>query len=350
MSGLMVQLCCGISAQSYVLYDVFKGEFLVEQRADEPMLFASTTKIMTAIVALELYDTDEIVTIKREWTGSEGSSMYLKEGEKLSVKTLLYGLLLASGNDAAVALASLYSGRQEDFVTLMNAKAIEIGADSTFFENPSGLDGKNHMTTAHDLALIGAEAMKHPVFREIVATIAIETEGRYFENHNRLLKMDDSIIGIKTGYTKKAGRCLVSCADKGGRQYIAVTLNAPDDWNDHLSLYDEYGRWGKDTQAVDEGFVLDIPVVGKRPMTVPVIAESCPVLPLVEGERVETVVFGPRFIYNTAVKGEKYGMVHIFVDGKLVEEVPLVYAHDVDNMPQKRNIFNIWEILKSFRK
>ncbi|MBQ6867488.1 MAG: D-alanyl-D-alanine carboxypeptidase [Clostridia bacterium] len=348
--GIFAQLCCAISAESYALYDVFKGEFIAGENIDKHMLFASTTKIMTALVALELYDVEEIVKIKREWTGVEGSSMYLKPDEEVSVKALLYGLLMASGNDAAVALASLHTGHQEDFVTLMNARAIGIGAQSTFFENPNGLDGKNHLTTAHDLALITAEAMKNETFRQIVATTAIEIEGRFFSNHNKLLKMDDSIIGVKTGYTRKAGRCLVSCADKGGRQYIAVTLKAPDDWDDHLSLYEKYAKTAEIAQAVDENFRINIPVVGKKQRAVSVISEKTVSLPIIEGETVKTVVFGPRFIYNTAVKGEKYGEMHIYVDDKLIEKANLIYAQDVENTPTKRNIFNIWEILKSFRK
>lgn len=342
--------CSGISAESYALYDVFKDEFIISKNIDRHMLFASTTKIMTALVALTLYDPDDIVEIKREWTGIEGSSMYLKPGEKVSVRSLLYGLLLESGNDAAVALASLYTGRQEDFVTLMNAKAIEIGAQSTFFENPNGLDGKNHMTTAGDLAVITAEAMKNELFCEIVSTTAIEIDGRYFSNHNKLLTMDDTIVGVKTGYTKKAGRCLVSCSDRGGRRYIAVTLKAPDDWNDHLEMYGEYCPTAKTVNVTGSRFPLKIPVIGEKSASVSVVPEREINLPLVEGESVFITVEGPRFVYNKAIKGEKYGTAHIYVDGVPVDDVGLVFSDTVENEPQKRNFFNIWEILKSFRK
>ena len=348
--GIFAQLCCAVSAKSYAVYDVLKGKFIAGENMSTPMLFASTTKIMTALVALELYDTGQIVKIKREWTGTEGSSMYLKPDEEVSVKALLYGLLLASGNDAAVALASIYTGNQQDFITLMNAKAIGLGANATFFENPNGLDGEKHLTTAHDLALITAEAMKNEVFRQIVATTAIEIEGRHFTNHNKLLTMDDTIIGVKTGFTKKAGRCLVSCADKGGRQYIIVTLNAPDDWDDHLDLYAEHCKTANIAQAVDENYTVNIPVVGEKSISVPVKAQNITEIPITEGETIKTIVYGPRFIYNTAIKGEKYGEVHIYLDDVMVGKTDLYYTQDVENMPTKRNIFNIWEILKSFRK
>ncbi|MBR4879269.1 MAG: D-alanyl-D-alanine carboxypeptidase [Clostridia bacterium] len=348
--GFLTGISHGISAQSYVVYDILKDEIIASHNENDHRLFASTTKIMTALVALELYDADEIVTIKREWTGIEGSSIYLVPDEKISVRALLYGLLLDSGNDAAVALASLYTGNQADFISLMNAKAIEIGAESTFFENPSGLDGKNHLTTARDLALITAEAMKNETFREIVATTAITIEGRYFSNHNKLLKSDDTIIGVKTGYTKRAGRCLVTCAERFGRQYIAVTLSAPDDWDDHLALYDEYGKETNLTQVVDENDGITVPVMGERAVKVKTIPQKSINIPVKEGENLEVKVFAPRFIYNTAVKGEKYGEIHVFLDDKLVDKTELIFTQTVENTPKQRNLFNIWKILKSFRK
>lgn len=347
--ALGIAPCSAISAESYGLYDVLKGQFVASKNMDSHMLFASTTKIMTALVALSIYDPDDIVEIKREWTGIEGSSMYLKPGEKISVLSLLYGLLLESGNDAAVALASLYTGRQEDFVTLMNAKAIEIGADSTFFENPSGLDGKNHKTTAHDLALITAEAMKNELFCQIVSTTGIELSGRYFVNHNKLLKMDDSIVGVKTGYTKKAGRCLVSCMDKGGRRYIAVTLNDPDDWDDHLRLYGEYCKETKPVSVSDSLVGLSVPVIGDKSVKANIEPDRELTLPLLEGEKLVVKIEGPRFVYGKTEKGGRYGVARVYVDGVHIDDIELIYAQSVQNESQKRSFFTIWNML-SFKK
>lgn len=339
-----------LSAKSCVVLDVLKNEIVYEKNGEAPMLFASTTKIMTAMVALELYDVDTVVKVKDEWTGIEGSSMYLKPGESVSVLELLYGLMLNSGNDAAVALASIYNGSPKDFVTLMNAKAIEIGAFKTFFENPNGLDGKNHKTTAEDLAVIAAEALKNPVFRKIAGTQSIKIGDRYFSNHNKLLRLDENIIGIKTGFTKKAGRCLVSAYEDGGRQYIIVTLNAPDDWNDHLSLYRQYGKCGTVKELVKSTFEAEIPVAGTG-KTVTVCSRSGFSASVLPEERVEIKVRGPRFIYGNREKGDKYGEISIFLDGKCIKNIDLIYKDNVKIQKEKRNfITDIWEILKNYRR
>ena len=228
------------SAASAILVDAESGRVLYEKDADSRRLIASTTKIMTALVALEMKSTDALVPIRREYTLVEGSSMYLKEGQVLRLETLLYGLLLSSGNDAAVAIADFCAGDVDAFVARMNHKAAQLGMSNTSFENPNGLDDENQYSSARDMAILAAYAMKNPTFVRMVSTHSVTVEGMTMTNHNRLLKECEGCIGLKTGYTRAAGRTLVTCAVRSGRMLVAVTLNDGDDWRDHMNLYD-YG-------------------------------------------------------------------------------------------------------------
>ena len=227
-----------VSATAAVLLDADTGQLLYEKNGDEQMLIASTTKIMTALVALEQTEPDDTVTVTREHM-TEGSSMYLKPGETVRVEELLYGLLLCSGNDAALALTEC-AGGLEPFVALMNEKAAALGMTHTSFANPNGLDAEGHYSTARDMAVLAAAAMEEPTFRRICSSRAVTIGQRTMENHNRLLRQVEGCVGLKTGYTKAAGRTLVSCAERGGCRLIAVTLRDGDDWADHAALY-EYG-------------------------------------------------------------------------------------------------------------
>ena len=230
-----------LSARSAVLYDLYNERFVFEKNENERLPMASTTKIMTAIVTVENTQLDREVTVDDRAIGIEGSSIYLTKGETLTVEALLYALMLRSANDAAAALAYEISDSIEDFALLMNDKARSLGLSDTNFDNPHGLDSENHYTTAHNLAIICAHAMKIPKLVEICSTpkkeIVSSTQKRLLLNHNKLLSMYEGCIGIKTGYTKKSGRSLASAATKGERTYICVTINAPDDWNDHKKLY-----------------------------------------------------------------------------------------------------------------
>ena len=227
-----------VSATAAVLLDADTGQLLYEKNGDEQMLIASTTKIMTALVALEQAEPDDTVAVTREHM-AEGSSMYLKPGETVRVEELLYGLLLCSGNDAALALTEC-AGGLEPFVALMNEKAAALGMTHTSFANPNGLDAEGHYSTARDMAVLAAAAMEEPTFRRICSSRAVTIGQRTMENHNRLLRQVEGCIGLKTGYTKAAGRTLVSCAERCGCRLIAVTLRDSDDWADHAALY-EYG-------------------------------------------------------------------------------------------------------------
>ena len=201
-----------LSAQSAVVMDADTGEVLLEQNGDARLPMASTTKIMTALVALGEGNLDREYTVKKEYTRVEGSSMYLQEGEKLTLRDTLYGLMLESGNDAAVAIAGECGGF-DVFIEKMNAKAAELGLTDTHFDNPNGLSSETHYTTAHELAQITAAALRDPVFRQIVSTQSYTVGQRTLSNHNRLLSMYEGAIGVKTGYTKAAGRCLRSATD-----------------------------------------------------------------------------------------------------------------------------------------
>ena len=229
-------------AQSCALVDANSGQLLFSKNENERLPMASTTKIMTAIVAIENKSLDDAVLIPKEAQNVEGSSIYLVAGEVLSLGELLYGLMLESGNDAAIAIAIHTAGSVENFCNMMNEKAKELGLCNTNFENPHGLSSENHYTTAHELAKLAAYAMKNETFRKIVATEKYiipareKCKERYFFNHNRLLRSLDICDGVKTGYTLSSGRCLVtSCTVEGG-SFVAVTLNDRDDWNDHKEM------------------------------------------------------------------------------------------------------------------
>ena len=226
------------SAVAAVLYDADRGEFLYALEEDRRCLIASTTKIMTALVVLEHACLEDTVEVTWEHM-AEGSSMYLKPGETVTVEELLYGLLLCSGNDAALALTAVCGG-EDAFVEKMNEKAAALGMTGSHFENPNGLDGESHYSTARDMALLMAAAAEDPTFRRICGTKTAKIGSRTMSNHNRLLRELDGCIAGKTGYTKAAGRTLVTCCERGGRRLIAVTLCDGNDWADHAALYD-YG-------------------------------------------------------------------------------------------------------------
>ena len=227
-----------VSATAAVLLDADTGQVLYEKNGDERMLIASTTKIMTALVVLEQASLDDTITVTQAHM-AEGSSMYLKPGETVRVEELLYGLLLCSGNDAALALAD-HCGGLERFVAEMNRKAAELGMTGTSFANPNGLDQEGHYSTARDMARLAACAVKNETLVRLCSTRSVTVGGRTMTNHNRLLRSIDGCIGLKTGYTRAAGRTLVSCVRRKGRTLVAVTLQDGNDWADHAALY-EFG-------------------------------------------------------------------------------------------------------------
>ena len=230
------------SAKACVLMDAYSGQILHYENMHARLPMASTTKIMTALVIIEDMPFDSTVTVEKECCGVEGSSIYLQQGEQLSVKELLYGLLLESGNDAACTLATAHSGSIEKFADAMNLRAQKMGLKNTHFDNPHGLSSNNHYTSAYDLAVITQHALKNQKFSEIVATkkyYIAERENckaRYFTNHNKLIFRMDICDGVKTGYTIASGRCLVSSVSADNSRFIVVTLNDRNDYADHKYL------------------------------------------------------------------------------------------------------------------
>lgn len=227
-----------VSATAAVLMDADMGQVLYEKNGDRQMLIASTTKIMTALVVLEHAAPDDVITVTPDHM-AEGSSMYLRAGETVRVEELLYGLLLCSGNDAALALTEC-AGGLTPFVALMNEKAAALGMAHTSFANPNGLDADGHYSTARDMAVLAAAAVENPTFRRICSSRSVTIGQRTMENHNRLLRQVEGCVGLKTGYTRAAGRTLVSCTERDGCRLVAVTLQGGNDWADHAALYD-YG-------------------------------------------------------------------------------------------------------------
>ena len=249
LSGMPAQAAEGepsTSAKAAVLMECQTGRVLYAKNESEQLPMASTTKIMTALLAVENCDLNQPVTVTGEMALVEGSSMGLHIGDVITVEGLVTGALLASGNDAANAIALTVRPSFEEFAALMNERAKEIGAQNTSFVTPSGLDNAQHYTTAYDLALIAREAMANPVFSDIARKSIAQVEFQNpvktctLSNHNRLVKEYEGAIGVKTGFTKKSGRCLVSCAERDGVKLLVVTLNDPDDWKDHKALLD-YG-------------------------------------------------------------------------------------------------------------
>ena len=231
-----------VSAKSAVLYEPTSGRFLYQKCSNQRLPMASTTKMMTALVVMDKCTINDTVTISSESTGIEGSSAYLQEGDEYTVLELLYAILLQSANDAATALAYHTAGGIEEFSNLMNKKAEDLCIKNSHFTNPHGLDDSEHYTTAEDLAKIGAALLKNDILKEIVScnkkSFTYVERTRTYINHNKLLKSYDGSIGIKTGFTKKSGRCLVSAAERNGITLISVTLDAPNDWIDHKRMLD----------------------------------------------------------------------------------------------------------------
>lgn len=257
-NGQAVSAAPGVSANNAILIEQSTGRVLYEKDAHSQESIASITKIMTAIIAIESGKMEEKATASREAIYTEGSSIYLEQGEKMTLEDLVYGLMLRSGNDAAVAIAEHVGGSLDGFVYLMNEKAKWLGMENTHFDNPHGLDSDTHYSSAYDMAILTQYAMNNEKYREISGTTSYKSDERTYSwiNKNKLLtQYYEYSTGGKTGFTKKTGRTLVSTASKDGMNLIVVTLNAPDDWKDHMSLF-EWGFENFDMKTLtDEGEV-----------------------------------------------------------------------------------------------
>lgn len=342
-----------LSAESAILIEAESGAVICEKQADLPLPMASTTKIMTALTALSLCSPDTLICIHPDAVGVEGSSIYLVENEILTLQELLCALLLESANDAALAIAFGISGSVEAFAAEMNRMATELGLKSTHFTNPHGLDDEAHYTTARELAIITQRALREPLFRELVATKKTtithpsSESTRLLINHNKLLRLYEGCIGVKTGYTKKSGRCLVSAAEREGVTLIAVTLRAPDDWKDHTALLD-YGFSLYQSVKLCEAdeFLMPLSLVGGTDAYVMVTNKS-PLrvtLPRSAGRITYTVEL-PHFEYAPIGQNSCEGRVLFFCDTdgdgstEIIGSVPLTACYEVPKTAKKRSFF-----------
>lgn len=331
----------GVSASCAILVDAESGRVLMEKNAHEERTIASITKLMTALVAVEsTSDLDRAVTIQKEWTLAEGSSMYLREGEELTLRELLYGLLLVSGNDAALAIAGFCAGDVDTFVEWMNLRAKELGMEHTHFVNPNGLPAEGHYSTAADMAKLAIVVMEQPDLAEIVGTKSVTMAGRTMTNHNKLLWRYEGCVGMKTGYTDAAGRTLVSCAERDGQRLIAVTLNAPNDWADHAAMFDYgFSQWPSILLASAGRDLRTLPVTGSLVRFVPVQVERDVRYPLAADERVTAKIDLPDEVEAPVKEGDIAGSLTYYVDGKEVGSTYLVYSHSVErNAAQPKSI------------
>lgn len=342
-----------VSAKSAVLINACTNEILYEKNSHEKMGMASTTKIMTAVCAVENGRLDDVVKISENAAGVEGSSMYLLEGEEFYLKDMLYGLMLNSGNDSAVAIAEHISGSVEKFVELMNKKAKQLGAYNTSFKNPNGLDADGHYTTAYDLALISAYAMRNPTIMEIVETktkivTTLKGEKKYLTNHNKLLKMYKGVRGVKTGYTKKSGRCLVGYAENADIKIIAVTLNAPNDWNDHTKMYDFGLNNFKSLDILEKNRKIDeIKVRNSKTKSLLIYPteDFRKTVAVNEMENYRIVFDYQTEISAPVIKNQLLGKVKIYYKDELIKSVKILSDRNIEKNIEKKNFGEMFRLL-----
>ena len=334
-----------ISAKNYILLDGTTGRVLQQKNADRRSLIASTTKIMTALVVCEQCNVLDRVKIPKQAVGIEGSSMYLKEGEVLTVQELLYGLMLQSGNDAAVALAIYCGGTVEGFVQLMNDKARNLDLDNTHFVNPNGLDAPDHYSTAEDLAKLASYAMENPVFFKTVSTKTVNVGSRSLRNHNKLLWQLDGAEGVKTGYTKAAGRILVSSASRDGRRLVCVTIDDPNDWQDHKQLMEDgFNNFAVKTLVYKGQCLGSVTVLSGQKNEVQLIATEDFCYSLTSDEKVNVVLSQKPFVYAPVVEGKHAGVAYICIGDIIIGRVNLCYGETVEQLTEEKH--SIWDKLR----
>lgn len=319
-----------VSASSAILLNADTGEIIYEKNANERRGIASTTKIMTALLAIEQGNWSEEVAVQGNDVLIEGTSIGLKAGDKVSLETLVYGMLLESGNDAANVTASAVAGDRARFVDMMNERALSLGLNNTSFKNPSGLTQDGHYSTAYDMAVLACCAVSNEAFRNICSakTYRAYYGGsdcfRTFRNHNKLLGVCDGVFGVKTGFTKASGRCLVSAAMRDDTVLVAVTLNASDDWNDHKKLYDlGFSKLVSNKLNIEK---VKIPVVGSDKQIIE--AEPCEdinIRSLTNSYKADVQMFCERFLYADVKKGDVVGFVRVVgYMGRILFETNLI--------------------------
>ena len=348
-----------VSAQSAILLCAENGEVLFEKDAYEQLPMASTTKIMTSLLLCESGRLSETVEVSA-LAATEGTAMGLRAGDQIEMRSLLYGMLLSSGNDAANAAAIALSGSIAAFAEQMNQRAAEIGMQNTHFTNPSGLPDDNHYSTAYDMAILAREALSNPVFAEVCAAKESEVyfgnppTAHTLTNHNRLLSTYAGVTGIKTGFTKAAGRCLVSSCERDQLTMIAVTLNAPDDWNDHANLFDYgFSRCKALVEPIQTPSA-QIPVVGGSVSAVAARGEAKIRTVLTDGKKggaITVRLYHDPFLYAPVAAGQVVGNAKIYVNGFLLDEIPLTAQADcpvVEDTESVSFVRQMWERIKQF--
>ncbi len=341
-----------MSAESYAVVDAVTGEVLFSENADKRLPIASITKMMTALVVVEsVSDLSATVTVDAESCGIEGSSVNLFKGERISVSDLLYALMLESANDAAVCLARYVSGSVEAFAELMNERAKTLGMSNSHFVNPHGLEDSEHYSTARDMALLWQEALKQEKLCEIIATkthkIALDGQDgyRFLSNHNRLLKNYEYCVGGKTGFTKSAGRCLVTVCEKDGVRLITVTLNDPDDWDDHRNITEYAFSLYSRTKLADAGKItVDIAVVGGKKDFVTLTNRDTLEISVRDVTKLSSRVEAPRFLYAPVDDtDEAVGRVVFYYNGKEIASLDLYSIDEVEINQVKPGFFKrLW--------
>lgn len=323
-------------AKASVLIESNTGTVLLKENENQAMPMASTTKVMTALMAMEYGKLDEMVTVSRNAFGVPGTSIYLSQGEKISLRHLVYGLMLASGNDAAVAIAEHIDGSVSAFCKHMTQRARELGCEKTVFVNPNGLPAQGHQTTAYELALIAREAMNYPEFRAIVSTerASIPWEGRSYDrilnNKNRLLREYEGAIGIKTGYTKAAGRCLVFGARRDGLEVIGVVLNCGDWFEEAKRIMDKGFATYEAFTAFGEGeMVRALPVSGGQQDTVAIYAQGGLLAPVHKGRKADLELDLPDSLPAGMACGTIVGEARLLLGNQIIAKAPLVVGEMV---------------------
>ena len=327
----------GLSAQASVVVEANSGRVIYGNNQDKRLSMASTTKIMTSLLALENCELDIEFCVTDEMVQVEGTSMGLVGGDYVTMRAIVYGMLLQSGNDAANVAAYMMSGSIEKFSKLMNERACRIGMKNTNFVTPSGLDADEHYSTAYDMALLGAEAIKNEDFAEICSTKSASVSygnpayKRTLTNHNKFLSRYEGAFGIKTGFTKKSGRCLVTAVERNGITLVAVTLNAPDDWNDHAKLYD-YAFSKVELCYLDADLSdVSLRLIGSDCDNVAVsCAEPTAVMLVGENKKVRRKILLKSFEYAPIESGSVVGSVRYYLDNEIICEVPITVQRDVE--------------------
>lgn len=341
-----------VSAKAAAVISADTNELVYSKNCDDKLPMASTTKIMTALICLESGDLYTPFTVNSDAIRVEGSSMGLQEGDIVTKYALVCGMLLPSGNDGANAAAVEMSGSIEAFADLMNDRARTMGLSKTYFVTPSGLEGEGHGSSARDMAVLTAEALKNETFREICSSETIKLEygnppyTRWLKNTNKLLSLYSGTYGVKTGFTDEAGRCLVSACERDGKRLICVTLNAPDDWNDHMNLYDScFEQVNTASPVIPLDMKVDL--AGSNNETLPVTVgeniEDFTVL-TANPEKFEYTVAAPPFVYAPVKAGDEVAELIIGNDGRELRRIPLYASEDADyKLPEAENEKNILE-------